>query len=167
MDLRELSQLTFYDECSHWWIKTRFLYLGESLKFFQHKIINIREYGCGSGQNMLYLSNFHNTNSIEGVDSCLPENFTAPYNFAQLNQECSPMIFDLLAAPLTGLTWIADQIHERVMDDFDPKTVLSKQLLQLQMAFDLGAMDEDTFDAKEEEILLALQAIEDEGEDDE
>lgn len=73
------------------------------------------------------------------------------------------MIFDLLAAPLTGLTWIADQIHERVMDDFDPKTVLSKQLLQLQMAFDLGAMDEDTFDAKEEEILLALQAIEDEG----
>ena len=77
------------------------------------------------------------------------------------------MIFDLRAAPLTGLTWIADQIHERVMDDFDPKTVLSKQLLQLQMAFDLGAMDEDTFDAKEEEILLALQAIEDEGEDDE
>ncbi len=74
------------------------------------------------------------------------------------------MIFDLLAAPLTGLTWIADQIHERVMDDFDPKTVLSKQLLQLQMAFDLGAMDEDTFDIKEEEILLALQAIEEEGE---
>jgi Fe-S-cluster formation regulator IscX/YfhJ len=77
------------------------------------------------------------------------------------------MLFDLLAAPLTGLTWIADQIHDRVMDDFDPKTVLSKQLLQLQMAFDLGAMDEDTFDAKEEEILLALQAIEDEGEEDE
>ncbi|MCX5965458.1 MAG: gas vesicle protein GvpG [Cyanobacteria bacterium] len=77
------------------------------------------------------------------------------------------MIFDLLAAPLTGLTWIADQIHERVMDDFDPKTVLSKQLLQLQMAFDLGAMDEDTFDAKEEEILLALQAIEEEGNGDE
>jgi Fe-S-cluster formation regulator IscX/YfhJ len=77
------------------------------------------------------------------------------------------MIFDLLAAPLTGLTWIADQIHERVMDDFDPKTVLSKQLLQLQMAFDLGAMDEDTFDAKEEEILLALQAIEEEGDGDE
>ncbi len=75
------------------------------------------------------------------------------------------MIFDLLAAPLTGLTWIADQIHERVMDDFDPKTVLSKQLLQLQMAFDLGAMDEDTFDAKEEEILLALQALEDEGDE--
>jgi Fe-S-cluster formation regulator IscX/YfhJ len=77
------------------------------------------------------------------------------------------MLFDLLAAPLTGLTWIADQIHDRVMDDFDPKTVLSKQLLQLQMAFDLGAMDEDTFDAKEEEILLALQAIEEEADGDE
>jgi hypothetical protein len=53
------------------------------------------------------------------------------------------------------------------MDDFDPKTVLSKQLLQLQMAFDLGAMDEDTFDAKEEEILLTLQAIEEEVDGDE
>jgi Gas vesicle protein G len=71
------------------------------------------------------------------------------------------MIFDLLAAPLTGLTWIAEQVHDRVMEEIDQKTVLSRDLLNLQMAFDLGAIDEESFEIREEELLLALQAIED------
>ena len=71
------------------------------------------------------------------------------------------MIFDLLAAPLTGLTWIAEQVHDRVMEDIDQKTVLSRELLNLQMAFDLGAIDEESFEIREETLLLALQAIED------
>jgi hypothetical protein len=72
------------------------------------------------------------------------------------------MLFNLLAAPVTGLTWIAEQVHDRVMEEFDQKSVLSQQLLALQMAFDLGQVDEAIFDEKEEELLLALQAIEDE-----
>jgi hypothetical protein len=76
------------------------------------------------------------------------------------------MIFDILAAPITGLTWIADQIHDRVMDEFDPKTVLSRDLLNLQMAFDLGAIDEETYEIKEEELLLALQSLEEDAEND-
>jgi hypothetical protein len=71
------------------------------------------------------------------------------------------MIFDLLAAPLTGLTWIAEQVHDRVMEEIDQKTVLSRDLLNLQMAFDLGAIDEESFEIREEALLLALQAIED------
>ncbi len=71
------------------------------------------------------------------------------------------MIFDLLAAPLTGLTWIAEQVHDRVMEDIDQKTVLSRELLNLQMAFDLGAIDEESFEIREETLLLSLQAIED------
>jgi hypothetical protein len=71
------------------------------------------------------------------------------------------MIFDLLAAPLTALTWIAEQVHDRVIDEIDQKTVLSRELLNLQMAFDLGAIDEASFEIREETILLALQAIED------
>lgn len=72
------------------------------------------------------------------------------------------MLFNLLASPVTGLTWIAEQVHDRVMDEFDQKSVLSQQLLALQMAFDLGQIEETIFDEKEEELLLALQAIEDE-----
>ncbi len=70
------------------------------------------------------------------------------------------MIFDLLAAPLTGLTWIAEQVHDRVVEELDQKTVLSRELLNLQMAFDLGAIDEEAFEVREEELLLALNAIE-------
>ena len=71
------------------------------------------------------------------------------------------MLFNLLAAPVTGLTWIAEQVHDRVMEEFDQKSVLSQQLLALQMAFDLGQIDEAIFDEKEEELLLALQEIND------
>ncbi len=71
------------------------------------------------------------------------------------------MLFNLLAAPVTGLTWIAEQVHDRVMEEFDQKSVLSQQLLALQMAFDLGQIDEDVFDEKEEVLLLALQEIDD------
>ena len=58
------------------------------------------------------------------------------------------MLFNLLAAPVTGLTWIAEQVHDRVMEEFDQKSVLSQQLLALQMAFDLGQIDEAIFDEK-------------------
>ena len=71
------------------------------------------------------------------------------------------MLFNLLAAPVTGLTWIAEQVHDRVMEEFDQKSVLSQQLLALQMAFDLGQIEEEVFDEKEEVLLLVLQEIED------
>ena len=71
------------------------------------------------------------------------------------------MLFNLLAAPVTGLTWIAEQVHDRVMEEFNQKSVLSQQLLALQMAFDLGQIDEEVFDEKDEVLLLALQEIED------
>ena len=71
------------------------------------------------------------------------------------------MLFNLLAAPVTGLTWIAEQVHDRVMEEYDQKSVLSQQLLALQMAFDLGQIDEAIFDEKEEVLLLALQEIDD------
>ncbi len=71
------------------------------------------------------------------------------------------MLFDILASPLTGLTWITEQVHDRVIEEVDQKTVLNRELLNLQMAFDLGTIDEESFEIREEEILLTLQSIED------
>lgn len=71
------------------------------------------------------------------------------------------MVLRLLFAPLTGLAWIAEQIQERADTELDVKENLQKQLLALQLAFDMGEVDEDIFEAQEEELLLALQAIED------
>jgi hypothetical protein len=72
------------------------------------------------------------------------------------------MLFRVLFAPVTGLTWIAEQIQERVDTELDEKENLHKRLLSLQLAFDMGEMPEEEFEEQEEELLLAIQAMEDE-----
>ncbi len=71
------------------------------------------------------------------------------------------MVLRLLFAPLTGLTWIAEQIQERADTELDDKENLQKRLLALQLAFDMGEIPEAEFEVQEEELLLAIQAMED------
>jgi hypothetical protein len=75
------------------------------------------------------------------------------------------MFFDILLAPVTaplaGLAWLGSQIQERVDAEVDDKENLHKRLLALQLAFDMGEIPEDEFEAQEEELLLAIQAIAD------
>ncbi|MBF2002935.1 MAG: gas vesicle protein GvpG, partial [Synechococcales cyanobacterium M58_A2018_015] len=56
------------------------------------------------------------------------------------------MFLDLLIAPLTapvtGLTWIADKILEQASTELNEKENLSKRLLALQLAFDMGDISE-------------------------
>lgn len=59
----------------------------------------------------------------------------------------------LLFAPFTGLAWIAEQIQERA--DIE-------RLLALQLAFDMGDIPEEEFEIQEEELLVAIQTLEDE-----
>jgi len=70
------------------------------------------------------------------------------------------MLLRLLFAPITGMTWIAEQIQERAEAELDDKENLSKRLLTLQLAFDMGEISEEDFEVQEEELLLAIQAIE-------
>jgi hypothetical protein len=71
------------------------------------------------------------------------------------------MLHHLLFAPVTGIAWIAEQIQERVDTELDDRENLSKRLLALQMAFDLGEIEEAAFEEQEEELLLAIQALDD------
>lgn len=75
------------------------------------------------------------------------------------------MILDLLIAPVTapisGIAWIGNKILEQASGELDDKENLQKQLLALQLAFDMGEIDEDVFEEQEEELLLAIQALED------
>lgn len=71
------------------------------------------------------------------------------------------MVLRLLFAPVTGLAWIAEQIQERADTELDDKENLSKRLLALQLAFDMGDISEEDFEAQEEELLLAIQELED------
>ncbi|KAM3097648.1 gas vesicle protein GvpG [Phormidesmis sp. 146-12] len=72
------------------------------------------------------------------------------------------MVLRLLFAPITGLNWIAEQIQERADTELDDTENLSKRLLTLQLAFDMGEIPEEEFEAQEEELLLAIQAVADE-----
>ena len=75
------------------------------------------------------------------------------------------MILDLLIAPVTapisGIAWIGNKILEQASGELDDKENLQKQLLALQLAFDMGDIEEDVFEEQEEELLLAIQALED------
>lgn len=75
------------------------------------------------------------------------------------------MIFDLLTLPLlgpiSGIMWIGEQIQERVDSELNETENLSKQLLALQLAFDLGEVSEEDFEEQEEALLIKIQAMED------
>jgi hypothetical protein len=78
----------------------------------------------------------------------------------------SRMFLDLLIAPVTapisGITWIAEKVLDQVDDQADELETLQKQLLTLQLSFDMGDIPEATFEEQEEELLLQIQALQDE-----
>lgn len=75
------------------------------------------------------------------------------------------MVLRLLLAPITGpftgVTWIAEKILEQAEVETDDLETLQKQLLALQLAFDMGDIPEDEFEEQEEALLLAIQALQD------
>lgn len=76
------------------------------------------------------------------------------------------MVFGFLLSPITapldGIVWIGEQLLERAEAELDDKENLSKRLLALQLAFDMGEISEEDFEIQEEELLLQIQALEDE-----
>lgn len=66
-----------------------------------------------------------------------------------------------ILGPIEGVIWIGEQIQERVDAEIDDRDNLQKQLLSLQLAFDLGDISEEEFEEKEEELLIKIQALED------
>jgi hypothetical protein len=91
-----------------------------------------------------------------------------PLSRARSNQSPSQntMVLRLLLAPITGpftgVTWIAEKILEQAETETDDLETLQKQLLTLQLAFDMGDIPEAEFEAQEEDLLLAIQTIQDE-----
>ena len=67
-----------------------------------------------------------------------------------------------ITGPLDGIFWIGEQILERANAELDDKENLHKQLLALQLAFDIGDISEEDFEIQEEELLLKIQAMEEE-----
>lgn len=75
------------------------------------------------------------------------------------------LLFAPVLGPIEGVAWIADKVLEQADISTNDTESLQKQLLALQLSFDMGDISEDEFIVQEEEILLALQALEDDEED--
>lgn len=73
------------------------------------------------------------------------------------------MILRLLTLPVTGpiggVTWIAEKILDQAEGQVDELENLQKELLALQLAFDMGEIPEEEFEAQEESLLLAIDAL--------
>lgn len=65
-----------------------------------------------------------------------------------------------IMGPIDGVVWIAKKIEERANTEFNDQENLHKQLLTLQLSFDIGEITEEEYEAQEEEILLRIQALE-------
>ncbi|MGB3201961.1 MAG: gas vesicle protein GvpG [Nodosilinea sp.] len=76
------------------------------------------------------------------------------------------LLFAPVLGPIEGVSWVANKLLEQADIATNDLESLQKQLLALQLAFDMGDLSEESFEAQEEEILLAIQAIEEEEEDD-
>ena len=74
------------------------------------------------------------------------------------------MVLRLLLLPVTGpvmgLSWIGEKILEQANTEIDDRENLQKQLLSLQLAFDMGEIAEEDFITREEELLLAIEEAE-------
>ena len=72
------------------------------------------------------------------------------------------ILFDILAFPLMGpikgVTWIAEKIVEQVDKEFYSEDAIRAKLLELELHFDLGEINEKDYLELEETLLKMLRA---------
>ncbi|MCA2643589.1 MAG: gas vesicle protein GvpG [Microcystis aeruginosa Ma_QC_Ch_20071001_S25] len=72
------------------------------------------------------------------------------------------LLFLPVTGPIGGLIWIGEKIQERADIEYDESENLHKLLLSLQLDYDMGNISEEEFEIQEEELLLKIQALEEE-----
>lgn len=67
------------------------------------------------------------------------------------------LLDDILLAPVTFPTWIGRKVGEAAHAEMTDDSSIRQQLLQLQMSFELGDVDEAEYDRRETELLKRLE----------
>jgi hypothetical protein len=62
-----------------------------------------------------------------------------------------------LTGPLDGVLWLAQTLAERAENEIYSPDKIRAQLIELELRFDMGELDEETFYAAEEELLARLR----------
>ena len=70
------------------------------------------------------------------------------------------LIDDLLLAPLRGVLWVVEKIHEAAQEELVGEAdAITEQLRQLYMLIERGQITEAEFDAQEHELLDRLDKV--------
>ena len=64
---------------------------------------------------------------------------------------------DILLAPVTFPVWISRKVGEAAHKEMTDDTTIRQELLQLQMRFELGEMDEEEYERREGKLLEQLE----------
>ena len=67
------------------------------------------------------------------------------------------VIDDILLAPVVLPTWIARKVSEAAYTEMTDDAAIRQELLQLQMRFELGEMDEEEYDRREADLLRQIE----------
>lgn len=71
------------------------------------------------------------------------------------------LIDDLFLAPFTGIRFIAQAVYDAAQDEIDNRrTALRDELNDLYMQLEVGEITEEEFEAREDEVLDALDSLE-------
>jgi hypothetical protein len=71
------------------------------------------------------------------------------------------LIDDLLLAPFRGIKFVAEAVHDAAREEIEnERQALRDEINDLYMQLETGEISEDTFEAREEEILDRLEALE-------
>lgn len=70
------------------------------------------------------------------------------------------LVDTLLLAPLHGLVWIAEQVHEAAREEMAGEAeAITEELQRLYMLLESGQIAEADFDARERELLDRLEVL--------
>lgn len=69
------------------------------------------------------------------------------------------VIDDILLLPLQPVLMVADEINEMVQKELYDEDRIKENLMQLQLNFDMGKMNEEEFQRQEKELLERLETV--------
>jgi hypothetical protein len=69
------------------------------------------------------------------------------------------LIDDIVLSPLKGLLWLSEKLNDLVQEDMYNEGSIKERLMELQLLFELGEINEETCARQEKELLQQLHAI--------
>ncbi len=70
-------------------------------------------------------------------------------------------LLTLPLAPVRGVAWIAEILHEQALAEFYDENTIRRALTELELAREAGQLDEDEYERQADLLLERLQEVRD------